>query len=205
MFYYDENGEGIKTVADAIREKAGITEKLTFPNEFISAIPDGIPKGLKIKYIIPATLTAPYDSVGYGIGAIPVTFTRENVNQLFFVDWMLQDTTDFTIDGYWLQHFMWHILYQGNYSGQHLFWQELNMSGKAGNYSNRHQDNMAKTALTKSFSGKVFTPSSANYAYNGKNFKGLIFIYDSTYDGSPIVDETKLSQFFTCDYITEGW
>ena len=169
-------------------------------------VPDGVPKGLKIKYIIPATLTAPNASSGtYGIGKTPFTFKRENINQLFFVDWMLQDATDFTTAGYWCQHVIWQMLYQGNYSGQHLYRIDAFGSGKAGNNNKLNQGNMAKADLTKSFSGYEFGSTDANYAWNGRNYKGLIIITDSSYDGLPMVDETKLSQFFTCDYITAGW
>jgi hypothetical protein len=203
MFYYDENGEGIKSVADAIREKAGITEELTFPDEFVSEIPYGIPKQTKIKYIIPATLTVP--EATYGFDKVPFTFTRENINQLFNVNWILQDVPVSTTAGYWIQNFAWRMAYEGNYDTQHMVWLSIFGAGKAGQFTQHKPYNMPKKALTQAFEGYKFVGSNETYAYRGRNFKGLIFIYDSSYDGAPIVDETKLSQFFTCDYITAGW
>jgi hypothetical protein len=167
--------------------------------------PSSIPKGLKIKYIIPATLVCPDAANGFGIGAISFTFTRENVNQLFNVDWLLQEATDSATNGYWVQHYVWTMNYEGNYSSQHILRQEILCSGKAGNHIANGVQNMAKTALSASLTTKEQTGASATYTLNGRNFKGLIFIFDSSYDGLPIVDETKLSQFLNCNCITAGW
>ena len=56
---------------------------------------------------------------------------------------------------------------------------------------------MNKTALTQAVSWGQNTITDVNYKRHGTTYKGLIFIYDSSYDGAPIVDETKLSQYFT--------
>lgn len=202
---YVTNGTDLEAIADKIREKTGTTEKLTFPNGFISAIPDSIPKEAKIKYIIPARLTCTEATSGTGIGAITFSFTRENVNQFFFVDWQLTDAVDFATKGVWLQHFMWALYHQGNYNTQHNISAVLLGSGSGGNYVDNTHLNMAKTGLTQSVTFKQFTTTNAGYERWGRNFKGLIFIYDSTYDGLPIIDETKLSQFFTCDNLSAGW
>lgn len=168
-------------------------------------VPDGIPKATKIKYIIPATFTPPRASNDNGYASMQFGFTRENVNQLYFVDWQLHDTPNFSTTGYWMQHIIWSMLYQGNYQGQHLNRVDWLASGSKGNLLNGDPFNMAKTALSLTRTIKEYTTTDATYKRLGNVFKGLIFIYDSTYDGSPMVDETKLSQFFTCDYITAGW
>lgn len=174
-------------------------------NVIVGTMPDGIPKQTKIKYIIPASLTTPDATSGVGIGAFPLTFTRENVNQLFNVDWLLQDETT-TDKGYWIQHYLWVMYYQGNYPlVSNIRLMVEGASAVNGNVQNSSIHNIAKTALSVSITTKQFSSTDANYYSRGKNFKGLIFIYDSSYDGAPIVDETKLSQFFTCDYITAGW
>jgi hypothetical protein len=170
----------------------------------VTYVPNGIPKAAKIKYIIPATYTAPRTSDDFGFADTTFTFTRENVNQLFFVDWKLQDTINFSTNGYWIQNIIWEMYYQGNYSGQHNFWAYWLGAGDKGNAGSGKYANYAKTALTKSLSTGEYTHTSAAYKRHGKYYKGLIFIYDSTYDGAPIVDATKLKQFFTCDYLTEG-
>lgn len=169
-------------------------------------VPDAIPKATKIKYIIPATLTVPDATSGVGLGKYALTFTRENVNQMFQADWICQDPTNTTDTGIWVQHHIWTMYYQGNYASQsnvRLQFQGSSTKGQ-GNWQDSSIANMSKTALSATFETKEFTSTDANYYKRGKNFKGLILIYDSSYDGQPIVDESKLSQFFTCDCITAG-
>ena len=207
MAVYITNDTDMTTVANAIRSKAGVTGGLVFPNGFVSAVNNigAVPKESKIKYIIPATFTPPRTSDNLGFDAISFTFTRENINQLFNVDWLLQDATDFTTDGYWMQHINWNLFYQGNYNSQHLLFYTWSGAGKRGYIVPTSKlNNMAKTSLSTTFSVGSNTTTDPLYARNGQNYKGLILIYDSSYDGPPIVDETKLSQFFTCDYITAG-
>lgn len=206
MGVYITNDTDLKSVADAIREKAGITDKLVYPDGFISAIPDGIPKGLKIKYIIPATYLPKRTSDDFGFDITTFTFTRENVNQLMFVDWSLQDETDF-LAGFWTSDIIWALNYQGNSQNYHYCRVVWIGGGKAGNHVNNKSDVMAKTALTKSHSYGNNTTTDDNYKRKGTTYKGLIFIYDSSYDGAPIVDETKLTQYFTnCNgQLTAGW
>ena len=205
MSIYITDSADLEAVANRIRKASGETKPLEFPDGFIAAIPDGIPKGLKIKYIIPATFIPPRTADDYGYAAIPFTFTRENVNQLFNVDWQLQDATDTTNTGYWVQHMFWSSLYQGHYASQHTFRYDWVFGGTKGNSIYSKVAAMSKTALTMTHTWGENTTTDAAYKRRGNVFKGLIFITDSSYDGEPIVDATKLSQFFECDYITAGW
>lgn len=204
MSVYIVNDTDLISVADAIRSKSESTEELVFPDGFISAIPNGIPKATKIKYIIPATLTPPRTSDDNGFDSMSFTFTRENVNQLLFADFRLQDEINFNTNGFWIQDIGWHLYYQGNYLSQHNLLITWTGAGNKGNGGGSKVYNVAKTALTANISVSNHTTTDVNYKRHGTTYKGLIFIYDSTYDGAPIVDETKLTQFFTCDYLTEG-
>lgn len=207
MGVYITNDTDLKSVADAIREKAGITDKLVYPDGFVSAIPDGIPKGLKIKYIIPATYLPKRTSDDFGFDITTYTFTRENVNQLFFVDWRLQDTINFSTSGIWIQDIIWNHIYQGNYTSMNNIITHWVGSGNKGNHATNKTVNFSKNDLTGGISVGNNTSTDANYKRHGTTYKGLIFIYDSSYDGAPIVDETKLTQYFTnCNgQLTAGW
>lgn len=206
MSLYVTDGADLEAVADRIREAAGVETPLEFPDEFIQTIPDGIPKGLKIKYIIPATFIPPRTADDNGHAAFDCTFIRENVNQGYNVDWQLQDTMVHDVRGYWVQHIIWSWLkdsnYPNTYHGRRIDWFG---AGKSGNFTYAKQMNYLKTALTQSDTFAECTTTDVNYKRFGNVFKGLIIVFDSTYDGLPIVDETKLSQFFECDYITAGW
>lgn len=206
MSVYVVNDTDLTAVADAIRSKSERTDKLVFPDGFISAIPDGIPKGLKIKYIIPATYTPARTADDNGFDVTNFTFTRENVNQLFFVDWRLQDKTNFATNGLWVQDIIWDLYFQGNYNSMHNFSLIWWGGGNKGNHGIGKFFNVGKTDLIVDISIGNNTTTDANYKRHGTTYKGLIFIYDSSYDGAPIVDETKLSQFFTnCNgQLTEG-
>jgi hypothetical protein len=157
----------------------------------------GIPEEAKIKYIIPATYLPARTSDDNGFDVTTFTFTRENVNQLSFVDWRLQDETNFNTNGVWVQDIIWDLHYQGNYNSKHNFDLIFVGAGNKGNHSIMKYYNFDKTALTGNFSLGNNTTTDAAYKRHGTTYKGLIFIYDSTYNGSPIVDETKLTQFFT--------
>ncbi|MBQ1211985.1 MAG: hypothetical protein IIX69_01050, partial [Clostridia bacterium] len=84
MSVYVTNDTDLTAVANDIRNKAGVTDQLVFPGGFIDAIPYGLPKAAKIKYIIPATFIPKRTSDDLGFDVCNITFTRENVNQLFF-------------------------------------------------------------------------------------------------------------------------
>lgn len=205
---YVTNENDLKAVANAIREKADVSNNLVFPNGFVDAvngIPEAVPIGMNIKYIIPCSFTAPRTADGLGFGAIPFTFNRENVNQLFFVNWELQDATDNTTPGFWFQHDIWVMCYTGNYGAQHCINRLTCGHGKAGNGLLQRVHNYSKTNLSQTLTWPQEVGADANYAKLGQNYKGLLFITDSTYTGKPIVDETKLSDFLVCDYITQGW
>lgn len=204
MSVYIVNDTDLTSVADAIRSKSERTDKLVFPDGFISAIPDGIPKATKIKYIIPATFIPPRTSDDLGFDVMPFTFTRENVNQLFFVEWILQDEINFDTTGLWIQHIIWNLFLQGNYRSVHNLSISWGGAGNKGNAGISKTYNFGKTVLTSTYTFGDNTTTDANYKRHGTTYKGLIFIYDSSYDGAPIVDETKLKQYFTCDYLTEG-
>lgn len=163
----------------------------------ITYVPNGIPKATNIKYIIPATYIPKRTSDDLGFDVTQFIFTRENVNQLFFVDWKLQDETNFDTTGVWVQDIIWDLYYQGNYKGQHNFAAWWCGSGNKGNHNNNKFCNVGKTVLTVDILVGNNTTTDANYKRHGTTYKGLIFIYDSTYDGAPIVDETKLTQYFT--------
>ena len=200
MSVYIANDTDLTAVADAIRSKANTANPLTFPNGFVSAIDGlstGIPKATKIKYIIPATYIPKRTSDDLGFDVISFTFTRENVNQLMCVNWRLQDATDFSVGGYWVQSIIWNLFYQGNAQSVNMFLCIYNSAGNMGNSNINQLGTMPKTALTASMSWTKNVGSSESYKRHGTTYKGLIFIYDSTYDGAPIVDETKLTQFFT--------
>ena len=168
-----------------------------------SGIPSG---GPKIKYIIPVTYKAKKASDGISLDAITFTFTRENVNQLFCTRLWLMDATDFTTPGYWVQVMEFNLHFQGNYEKYHNLMWIIGGAGKQGNLPATNKvANMEKTNLTQSFSFGALTASAANYARNGENYKGFIFITDSSYSGEPIVDASKFSQFFTFDGMTAGW
>ena len=79
-------------------------------------------------------------------------------------------------------------------------------AGKKGNLTPvAKYSNMGKTALTESVAFADQTTTSSGYERRGQNYKGFIFITDSTYTGEPIVDATKLSQFFSWSGMTAGW
>jgi hypothetical protein len=206
MSVYVVNDTDLTAVADAIRDKAEITDELIFPDGFIDSIPNGIPKATKIKYIIPATYIPKRTSDDNGFDVTKFTFTRENVNQLLFVDWRLQDETNYSTNGLWIQDIVWNLYYQGNYNGVHNFSLLWWGGGNKGNHGITKYFNFGKTVLTTEISVGNNTITDANYKRHGTTYKGLIFIYDSSYNGAPIVDETKLSQYFTnCNgQLTEG-
>lgn len=208
MDVYVTTDTDLTTVADAIRDKAGITGALTFPDGFASAIPYGIPSGLRIKYIIPCSYVPARTEDGLGFDAFNLTFTRENVNQLFDANWHLQDVCDYAAGGYWLQHMFWQMCETGNDWGGHNITVMYCGHGKAGNWSGvLAQFFYGKTELSGSCSVRKNVGSSEAYTIRGQNYKGLLFIYDSAYTGQPIVDETKLSDFITISAgtLTPGW
>ena len=172
----------------------------------ISSGGDSVPSGMNIKYLIPCRFTPPRSSDGLGFDSYTFTFKRENVNQIFSVDWTLQDQGDNTTAGYWMQHLVWDMSYTSNYSTQHMVHIVEFSCGKKGNScSPKNSINYPKTSLSTAITASANKGSSADYARNGKNYKGLLIIYDSTYTGLPIVDETKLSSFISCQYVTAGW
>ncbi len=197
MSVYVTNDTDLTAVANDIRNKAGVTDQLVFPGGFIDAIPYGLPKAAKIKYIIPATYLPARTSDDNGFDVTTVTFTRENVNQLFFVDWRLQDEINFDANGLWCQNIIWSLIRQGNYRSVHNFIITYLVAGNKGNSNSHKFTNYPNTNLTHSVSLSNNTTTDVNYKRHGTTYKGLIFIYDSTYDGAPILDETKLTQFFT--------
>ncbi len=207
MAVYVTTDTDLTTVADAIRDKAGTTGALTFPDGFASAIPYGIPSGNHIKYIIPCSYVPLRTENGHGFADFDLTVTRENVNQLVDVNWHLQDATDNTTPGYWAQHLIWQMCYTGNYASMHCFNIFLCAHGKTGNQAPTRVYNYDKTKLSEKMSITAMVGSAENYAFLGQNYKGLLFIYDSTYTGQPIVDETKLSDFITISAgtLTQGW
>ena len=211
MAVYVTNDTDLTSVADAIRDKAGTTGGLVFPNGFVSAVnnlPAGVPGGgPKIKYIIPASYIPVRDSSGLGFSTTQFTFTRENVNQFFAVDWLLQDTIDYTKAGYWIQHIVWLHYKQGNYESQNNIHVGCFGAGKAGNTSMYKVTNYPKTSLSNGISAGALVGTSSTYTLHGENYKGLIIITDSSYNGNPIVDASKLTQFFpSCNgQLTAGW
>ena len=144
---------------------------------------------------------------GLGFAGVTLTFTRENVNQFFTANWMLQDAVDFTQNGYWTQRISWFHYFQGGYAGQNNIHFYYCGGGKAGNSGQPKVTNYSKTATSQDISVGAAVGTNDTYALRGENYKGLIIITDSSYDGQPIVDETKLTQFFTnCNgQLTEGW
>lgn len=208
MSVYVTNDADLTTVADAIRDKAGITGALTFPDGFASAIPYGIPSGRGIKYIIPCSYVAARTEDGLGFAAVPGTFTRENVHQLFDVTWHLQDATDYTAKGYWAQHIAWQMCYTSSWDGYHNIACLYCSHGKAGHSMLAYPHSQyKKDALSGDFNFNAHIGATEDYTVRGQNYKGLLFIYDSTYTGQPIVDETKLSDFITISAgtLTPGW
>ena len=196
-------------VANSIRSKGGTTASLVWPDGFkaaVNAIPASVPSGMNIKYLIPCRFTPPRSIDGLGFDSYTFTFKRENVNQIFSVDWTLQDQGDNTTAGYWMGHLFWAMSVTANYGSQNMLSVMYDAHGKAGNYvGSANQHNMAKTSLSASFTNKALKGTSASYTMLGQNYKGLLIIYDSTYTGLPIVDETKLSSFIECQYVTAGW
>lgn len=197
---------GLGAVADAIRGKSGAAGALAFPEGFVGAvesIPAPVPKGANIKYIIPCRYTPPRTADGLGFDAVPFTFSRENVNQMFFVNWELQDPTDDTAP-YWIQHIIWAMCFIGNYSSMHninLIWCGHGTKGNATGSKNYNYPRANLTGLV-TFAELV---GATGYNFMGQNYRGLLFITDSTYEGMPMVDESKLTDFITCDYVQAGW
>ena len=201
--------------AKAIRIK---TEETTGykPSEFPDAIRSivggeiasgPVPAGANVKYIIPATYTPLRTSDGFGFDAFKFTFTRENTNQLFYVLWRLQDVGDFNAPGYWISSITWELTQQGNYNSQHNLFVTAQGAGKGGNLAPTSIiSNVAKSAITASISVAALKGSGESYARLGQLYKGLIVVTDSTYTGEPIVDGTKLGQYFSnIDTLTAGW
>ena len=114
---------------------------------------------------------------------------------------------DFTTPGYWVSSIIWDLIPQGNYNTQHNLIVAIQGAGKSGNLpATSKAANMPKANLSYDFSVGALAGSGASYARNGQNYKGLILITDSTYQGKPIVDEKKLSQYFSnTTYLSEGW
>ena len=202
-------------MANNIRSITGETDTMTTDQmnvalEEVAAngISAGVPSGgINIKYIIPASYVPVRDG-DMGFGELTFTFTRENVNQMFNVDWLLHDETDFTMSGYWIQHIQWNMHPQGMYGTSSNLFITISGAGKAGYLTpNSRVTTIKKTDLTANVSVGISTTTNAGYERRGENYKGLIFITDSSYDGPPIVDETKLTQFFTnCNgQLTAGW
>lgn len=193
---------------EAVREMTGTSEKITSDHlaETIRAIPT-VPLGAHIKYIIPATYMPPRTSDGLGFDAITFTFTRENTNQLFYVQWRLQDAGDNTTPGYWVSSIIWELTQTGNYQSKHCAYSTIQGSGKSGNLSARsYVQNYSKNALTEAISFIEDKGSGASYARLGQLYKGLIIITDSTYTGKPMLDETKLWQYFSNnEHLSAGW
>lgn len=176
--------------------------------EGVQALPSaggsGIPAGMGIKYIIPCRFTPPRTADDMGFDAYDYTFKRENVHQHFLVDWHLMDETNDTA-GLWIQHYMITMCMQGNYPSQH----NVNISwcghGVKGNTSGSKSSNYPKTALSHTLTAVKNVGSTEGYNMFGQNYKGLMLIMDSTYNGMPIVDASKLADFFVCDYVQAGW
>ena len=200
---------GLTQVANAIRAKGDTAGTMVFPGGFvdgIDAIPDHIPKGMNIKYFIPVRLTMPRRSDGLGFDTIPVTYRRENTNQLVSAFFDLVDATDNTTPGFWVQHIWWSMCGTSQYQSQHAVNYIIDCHGKAGNHvSNVTQININKTALEHSETWKSEAGSSETYARNGQNYRGFIMVYDKTYTGAPIVDANKLGNFLVVDGLTAGW
>ena len=207
MSIFVTNGTDLTQVANAIREKSNSSLPLRFPDGFadtVRAIPT-LPAGMHIKYIIPVTLTMPRTADEMGFDVFSFTFTRENVNQMFNIDFLLQDATDYA-DGYWVQHIQFNMCYQGNYEGQHNVYYAICGAGKRGNLTPTSKvSNYGKNDLTGNLSFGTMVGSSAGYQRLGKNYKGIIIITDSSYNGAPMVDADKFSQFFTCHHMQAGW
>ena len=200
---------GLTQVADAIREKGETTGTMAFPSGFVDAvngIPDHIPKGANIKYFIPVRMKMPRRSDALGFDTLPVTYRRENTNQLVSAFFDLVDATDNTTPGFWVQHIWWSMCETSQYQSEHAVNYIIDCHGKAGNHvSNVTQINIKKTALEHADTWKSVGGSSEAYARNGQNYRGFIMVHDSTYTGFPIVDANKLEDFLVVDGLTAGW
>ena len=193
---------------EAVREMAGTSEKITSDHlaETIRSIPT-VPLGANIKYIIPATYTPKRADDGINFDRTEFTFTRESTSQMFYVQWRLQDIPDYTTDGYWVSTITWELTAQGNYNSMQNIILTMQGAGKTGNMTGMSvMTNMAKNVLTKDVSLLPTQTTNESGKRLGQLYKGLIIITDSTYTGKPILDETKLGQFFSnTDTLTEGW
>lgn len=165
----------------------------------------GIPAGMGIKYIIPCRFTPPRTADGLGFDALTLTISRENTNQLMWVNWELIDQADFDVGGMWVQHIIWNMCAISNYASQHMVTENFCAHGSKGSNNESRNINYPKTALSHTIAFTAYVGSDANYIRHGEHYKGLLFITDSTYHGAPIVDESKLADFITCDYVQAGW
>ena len=121
--------------------------------------------------------------------------------------WRLQDVADFTTPGFWISTISWDLTQQGNYNSQHNLFVTAQGAGKGGTLTPTSSvSNVAKSAITASISVAAIKGSGESYARLGQLYKGLIVVTDSTYTGEPIVDGTKLGQYFNnIDTLTAGW
>lgn len=198
---------GLTLVADVIRAKGEVAGAMAFPGGFVdgvNAIPDHIPKGLGIKYIIPCSYTPLREE--YGFAAQTITVSRENVAQLMFANFDLLDDPVFDAGGMWAQHIVFSMCKTSNYKTQNMFTLWYCTHGAKGNSTGDVKSaNIPNTALSHTFTVGKTAGSDANYIRRGENYRGLLMVTDPNYTGFPIVDASKLGDFLVVDGLTAGW